>query len=434
MRNIENRFSEKKAEIENLQVPDELEMRLRSALKSRTSSSGGRSKWKGKLVALLIFGVLTGYHGDTLAFYSKKYIGYEKIMNSTLKKLNTLEKGQVIEKSYTFKNNVKLTLDGIMLDDNQLLVFYTVKDPTGNVDQVDISGTTMEGMVGQYHMGSGQGEMNDEKTEMKWIVAFESPYFFEKRLKWSFMLIKGKQSEHGEITFILDRNKAMGHTLKKVLNKKVKVDETEIRFESILATPTTTVIKGTIQNIVELAKDQILGERFRPETLDIKLFANGKEIVYQGGGMRTNINGMKFDEKFDALPKDLNKLEVHLISFGADHDVDEVIKLKNDGSNQNFKILGQNITINQVDASSGETYVTLTTEESVRLSLVNLEIDGKTIALEDTTKDTYQKKKDGRVHHMRTLRFKGDGKDLTLHIKRIKYDKIYNKIINISID
>lgn len=434
MKNIENRLSKKKAEIDNLKVPDELEERLRSALKSRTSSKRDRGKWKGKLVALLILGLLVGYHGDTLAFYSKKLIGYDKIMNSTLKNLNTSEKGQIIGKSYTFKNNVKLTLDGVMLDDNQLLVFYTVKDPSGNVDKVNIHSTTMKGILGQHYIGGAQGKMNKEKSEIKWISDFESPYFFEKKLKWEFDLIQEKEREHGEITFTLDRNKAMGHTLKKSLNESIKVDETEINFESLLATPTTTVIKGTIQNVVELAKDQIFGERFRPETLDIKLFANEKEILNISGGLSTNIDGIKFDEKFDALPNDLNKLDIHLISFCADHDVDEVIKLKDDGSKQNFKILGQDININKVDVSNGETYVTITTEESVLLSKVNLDIDGKTVELEDTTKDEYKKEKDGTIKHTRTLRFGESGKDLSLNIYRIKYNKVYNKVINIPID
>lgn len=43
---------------------------------------------------------------DTLAFYGKKLIGYESVMNGTLKELNQLGKGQIIGKSHTFSRGI----------------------------------------------------------------------------------------------------------------------------------------------------------------------------------------------------------------------------------------------------------------------------------------------------------------------------------------
>ncbi|QZY56424.1 DUF4179 domain-containing protein [Crassaminicella profunda] len=432
MNEVEKILRKKKLEIDEIEVPEELETRLRAALKNRHSSKTIKGKWKIKVVAFLIAMMMIGYNVDTLAFYGKKLVGYDTLMSSNLKNLNELEKGQLIGKSYTFKNGEKITLDGIMLDDNQLLAFYTLQGLSENIDNV--GSMSMEGIVGRHYMMGGQGEIDEKKKEVKWIMAFEPPYFFEKELRWTFTLTQGDKMEEGEIIFTLDRNKAMGHILKKEINKTIQVDESKIRFESILASPTTTVIKGTIQNIVELAKDQIIGERFRPDEIDIKLIANGKELLEQGSGMSTDMSGMKFDKEYEPLPTDLDKLQIQFVSFQADHDVHEKIKINKDEVNKSLKILGQNITINKVYEENGETYVTITTEESVLLSKVVLIIDGKKINLEETVLDEYDKRGDGRINHTRTLRFLGTGKDLQLDIHRIKYNKIYNQFIDIPMN
>ncbi|MCT4617951.1 MAG: DUF4179 domain-containing protein [Marinisporobacter sp.] len=432
MNDVEKMLRKKKEEIDKIEVPEELEMRLKNALENSCSSKTGKRKWKIPVAAFLIVIMMIGYNVDTLAFYGRKLVGYDTLMSSDLKNLNQLEKGQIIGKSYIFKNGEKIILDGVMLDDNQLLAFYTLKGIREDIDHVGIM--FMEGIVGRHPMMGGQGEINEEKKEIKWIMAFESPYFFEKELKWKFTCTQGDEMEEGEITFTLDRNKAMGHTLKKEINKTAQVDEGEIRFESILASPTMTVIKGTIQNIVELAKDQISGERFRPQEIDIKLMANGEELLEQGSRMSTNMMGMKFEKRYEPLPTNLDKLQIHFISFQVDHDVHEEIKINKDEMNKSFKILDQNITVNKVYEENGETYVTITTDESVLLSKVSLIIDDRKINLEETIFSEYDKGKDGKINHTRTLHFLGTGKNLKLDIQRIKYNKIYDQIIDIPIN
>ncbi len=143
------------------------------------------------------------------------------------------------------------------------MAFYTIEDPSGNVDDY-MPLMEIKGLFKVYHSQSGQGQMNDEKTIMKNLHSFQAPLFFEKTLQLNLSLMKNGTMEDGEISFRIDRNKAMGHTLKKSINKTVKAERTHIRFESILASPTKTVINGTIQNIFELGIDQILGERMRP--------------------------------------------------------------------------------------------------------------------------------------------------------------------------
>ncbi|MCY6369432.1 DUF4179 domain-containing protein [Clostridium ganghwense] len=435
MKEIEKMLNNKKIEIDELKVPEQLEDRLRGALRERTSKKKIKHKWKVKAAAAFIAVILVGYNMNSLAFYGKKLIGYDGVMTGTLKKLNELGKGQGIDKSYTFKNGVIVTLDGVMVDDNQLLAFYTIKDSRGNVDKLYIeSSTLIEGKEEWNYMRSGIGEMNDTKTQMKYKEEFAKPSLGEKELKWSFTLRDGDNTEKGEIAFTLDTSKAMSNILKKNINQSIKTDETKIRFESITASPTKTRIKGTIRNIFELAKDEIIGGSFRPTDLNVKLIANGKEVEWQGGGTSTNMDGITFRREYDALPSDLNNLQIKLVSFEADHKVNKQVEIEKNVSSKTIEILRQKIQIDKVYEAKGETYVTITTKEGVVLSKVYMMMDGKKVELQETILSKKSKNSDGTISHTRTLRFKGTGKKLQLQIKGLKYNKIYNHVIDVAVD
>lgn len=428
-------LNNKKIEIDEIEIPEELEGRLRGALDRVQPKKKSKYKPILKIASLIIAITLVGYNIDTLAFYGRKLMGFDQVMTGTLKELNELGKGQVIDKSYTFKNGASVTLDGVMLDDNQLLMFYTIKNPEGNVDKGNIQPATyIDGIVGRHYMGTGQGTINVSKTELKGKYEFENPYFFEKSFKWSVTLAEGNNREVGEINFTLDKSKAMGHTLKKTLNESIKIDQGEITFKSISASPTVTYIEGSMQNILDLAKSKVKGEFFRASSINIKIIANGEEVPLQSMGIGTNLNGIRFDAKFDALPKDLESLQIKVVSLQTDNKVDEEIKLSKDDTNKKLEVLGQGIEINKVYESEGKTYVKITSEQDVVLSKVYLTVDGKNIQLKNTTPYTYDKKMDGTILCTRDLCFEGTGKELTLEVKGIRYTKDYNEIIDVQIN
>jgi hypothetical protein len=431
MNNIEKNLKDRKNDIDNIEIPSELEGRLRKALDNKTIKR--RKNVVGKIIAACLTLLLIGYNFDTLAFYGKEIIGYNNVMNKDLKELNELGKGQIINKSHTFENGVVITLDGIMVDESQLLAFYTTKDPNGHVDEVTPR-IILNGLVGEHNLSSGYGDINDEKTIMKNIYSFEPPYFFEKTLHLSFGFFENGMSEEKEITFKLDRKKAMENKLKKTINKSIEVDETKIHFNSILASPTRTVINGSIQNILELAIDEIKNERLIPNELEVKLVANGEEIQPQSSGMRTNIKGITFHKEYDALPKDLKSLKLELVSFSANYDVDKVINLKKDLIDQKFNIMGQDIVVNKIYEYNGNTFVSITTEENTVLTKVNLLADDKRLELNKTIEDEYEKLDNGKILRTRTLEFNGVGKSYKLDIKRMTYSKDYNKTIKIPIE
>lgn len=432
MNRIEKMLKNKKKDIDIIEAPDALEERLRSALGDKEMTKTRRSI-TGKIIAACLVLFLMGYHFDTLAFYGNKLMGYNDVMNGTLKELNELGKGQVIDKSHTFKNGLSITLDGIMIDETQLLAFYTIKAPKGNVDE-SLPTVTLRGFLGEHMPQSGYGKMDDTKTMMNNIHSFEPPRVLEKTLHMNFRFSQNGRVEEEEITFTVDRQKAMGHTLKANIHKSIKVEQETIDLDAILASPTRTVIKGSIQNILELARDEINNERIRPNTLELKLIANDKELQPQSSGMSTNMKGITFHHEYDALPENLKSLQLKLTRFSADHDVNKEIELTKGIKEQRINVHGQDLMIDKVYEMNGNTYITITTEEGTVLTKVYLLADDKRLELNKTSEDQYEKRKDGQILHRRTLEFKGVGKDYKMDINRMTYVKDYNITIELPIE
>lgn len=432
MNKMEDILKTEKTRIGQIEIPEELEVRLRSALDKKPLPVFKRFKLQ--VAVLIVVVAMATFNYDVIASYGKQLLGYDQIMNGTLKELNELGKGQIIGESYTFEDGTSLTVDYVMLDENQLLLFYTVKDPTGLVDDYKISPfMSLKAFWGEYHQRGSEGRMNEARTEMKNISSFDPPLPFEKKLTFHFSQKTQGREVPAEISFTLDRNTAMGHTLRKDLNETMQVDETKLIFESILASPTKTVVEGSAQSIVGLAMDSLSGERFRPTDLKLKLIANGVEVQKQGGGMGTDMKGITFHSDFDALPPDLRELQLELVSFSADHDVNKQFKLERKDENQVLNILGQKVEVNEIKSSKDETLITINSEENLILTKIYLIIDGERIPLEQTIEGAYDKMSDGIITHKRTLRFLGTGDELNLDVQRMTYSKKYNRVIEIPL-
>jgi len=428
-------LEQEKQRIAHLTVPEEMEDRLKAALAEMPERTLQRkSNFRLKVAAAILIVFFFSYNLDTFAYYGKQLIGYENVMNGTLQQLNEMGKGQIIDKSHTFQNGVKVTLDGIMLDDNNLVIFYTVQDPAGNVMEVDSDlHVSLTGFAGRFYTFGGHGEANEDRTEMKWVLStHQTPRFYERTFHFKVELMQ-EPVESATISFKLNRNQAVGKSLKIPINKKVDLDRRSIKLQSLTASPITTVLKGQIQDALELGLDYISNNRFRPDKLEIALVADGKEIALQGSGMTTDRRGIHFEITYDALPADTKQLELWLNSFGGDHDVSESVKLEK-GKKDKFEVLGQEIWIENVYESDGSTYITFTTEESVVLSKVYLNIDGERKNLQETIPGDLEKtldtaKEKATIYYTRTMRFEGTGQHLELNIERIRYAKEYNMLI-----
>ncbi|MBC2580029.1 DUF4179 domain-containing protein [Clostridium sp. DJ247] len=431
MDDIKKLLSKNKLDFNKLEVPENLENRLKTALKDKSIKTKINRHFKIKAAAVFICLILTAYNFNTLGFYAEKLTGYDKVMDANLKKLNELGKGQIINKSFTFKNGLTFTLDGIMMDDNKFLAFYTVKDPRGNIENLSIepSHIYLKGKFKNYMFHNSYGNVNDTKTEIKFTAAFDPPSAFDKNLELN--ITSKENNETGKISFTLDKNKAMGHSIKKFLYKNIKADDNNLRLQYICASPTTTVIKGKVENIVELAADRMRGITFSPSRLNIKLIADGKVIENQEAELGSNINGVTFKYNFAPLPNDFKKLQIQFSGLTSEHIINKNFKLKKDIENENINVENKNIEFEKIYEANGNTYVTFSTEADIILTNVNMTIDGKSINLNKTIPENNTKNSNINT---RTLEFIGTGNNLELNIQRMIYRKNYNEIVDIISD
>lgn len=436
MDNLEKMLKDKKNELDKLEIPEEMEFKLKNSL-DNIPNRKRKFNVKVKVASLVIAVLIIGFNVDSLAYYGKQLIGYENIMDGTLMELNKLDKGQIIDKSYILKNGTEVILDGVMLDDNNLVAFYRIKTLTGDIEngQNNVR-VNMEDKFGKTYTGGGSGLISPDSTEINWIMTYEKPKFFKKNM--ILKIYSNDSNEIGEIDFKLDRNKAMGHTLKVNINKDIEVDQKRIKLESLMASPISTVIKGKIQDTMDFLIEEIKGERFMFETIGLSLIVDGQEVPVKSSSISSDIKESKFDITFDALPKDGKEIEIRLNSFGGNHDVKEKLGLTKGDINKKIQILDQDISINKVYESEGNTYVNITTNEDLVLSRVFLSIDGEKIEVEKTLPGTDEKivyydeiaKEDKvAIKHNRTIEFKGVGEELELDIQRIRYKKTYDDII-----
>ena len=77
------------------------------------------------------------------------------------------------------------------------------------------------------------------------------------------------------------------------------------------------------------------------------------------------------------------------MSFGAEHEVNELVSLDKNAGAGTIKVSNQDIVIEKID---------------------------------------------GTITHIRTLRFNAAAENLQLEIKRMKYEKVYDEYVNIPID
>ncbi|MPW26746.1 DUF4179 domain-containing protein [Alkalibaculum sp. M08DMB] len=431
MDKIEELLYEEKRIIDEINVPEELEMILTNSLE-KASKKKNRGLQKSIAVCIIVL-LFFSFNIETLAFYGKKLVGYDNVMSGTLQELNELGKGQVVEESFSFSDGVTVTLDGVMLDDNSLILYYSIDDPRGNIQNVSERMNIYLMFGKSLPSYRGIGEFDEEGNYLRFVLQTnDPPSFFDNTVKLNLNYnIEGNKSEYGEISFKLDRKQAVGKSIRVPINKNISIDKKSIRVKSLTASPTSTVIKGQIQNILELGLDYIKKERIYPEDIQLALYANGKEIELQGAGMTTNLNGINYDLVFDRLPENTKEVQLELRSFEGIYDVDQKIDL-GDVDNKIVEIKGQDININSVKKDGDYTYILITTEETTTLPKLNLNINGENKELLETIPEGYEKREingEEKTYYSRTLKFLGNGDNMNLHVQRIRYTKIFNQIV-----
>ena len=181
MNKVEEMLMENKQVLDQIEIPSGMEERLRKKLRDLPEARHRKLHFKMKIAVACVLVLLLATQSNIMANYGRHLLGYDHIMNGTLRHLDQLGKGQVINKSFQFKNGVAVTLDAIMLDENQLIAFYTLKGNGTELDHFHTDG--IKGKFITYHPQSGTGEINKEGTELKWVESFQPPKFYENKLK-----------------------------------------------------------------------------------------------------------------------------------------------------------------------------------------------------------------------------------------------------------
>ncbi|WP_176222098.1 DUF4179 domain-containing protein [Tuberibacillus sp. Marseille-P3662] len=420
MPEIEDRLKQEKEHMTQEDVPHELESRLRSALMDHKPKRKPPKSWT--IVAVLLALILVTYNYSGLAYYGKKILGFDNVLNGTLQTLNNQGMGQTINKSYTFQNGVQLTLNGIMTDDNQTVLFYTLRDPKGRIgeSQFSFSPSKLTGFFENAHVESGYGKVNDAHTQLKGTYQFAPVNGFVHELALQFSL----NNETGKIEFNYDPNRALGATIEQKIDQTIKIDKDTVKLASITASPTMTVIKGaTNAENIDRAQRPFSG---------FKVMANGQVIDSKGVGTHSKLNGTAFTLKFDALPRNVQTLQLKLDTFMGYDRLNKTIPFNSIKGGDQWHLASQSITVKGIKRNEQQTQLTISNAASVSLDNVFVGNEEHKDSLTATENQTL-KKTDQDILKERTLIFKTDTTPEKLFIGGIHYMKNYHKTIDIPV-
>ncbi|REB05239.1 DUF4179 domain-containing protein [Sporosarcina sp. BI001-red] len=418
MSEIENQLKKEKERLDEVKAPDELNERLRKALEQTPPRRKNKApKWLAVAAALIAL-TFVSYNYNAFAYYGKKLLGYDELMTETLAQLNEQGSGQAIEKKVMLSDGTELYLDGLLTDENQTILYYTVKNSKGLLE--DTRFDVIRGVWTKAFATYGTFSMNEDGTEVKGIQGFDavSPFAKELTLEFSY----NESSEQREITFPYNPKQAMQTELKQSIHKKVHVDQGTIRFDSITATPSRTTIKGKV-NVDNF-------DRIDLGVMGIQLLADGKPIDWTGGSSKSALFGQDIEIYYDRLPKEVNTLEIDVDKFVGYQKLNETIALTGE-TEQTEKIFGKELLIRKVEKTTEGIQVTLATDQNVLLDGVSIQSKGNSTPLHTTLRSDILERENGELNNERVLLFKSDELPETLSIEGMHYAKSYGNHIQL---
>ncbi|MEK4627543.1 DUF4179 domain-containing protein [Solibacillus sp. FSL R7-0682] len=406
-----NFFEDKKRQLENLEAPNELEARLTNALKKQPKKRIKMPSYFIAAAAVLLL-LLVSFNINGVAYYGKRLFGYENLMSNTLKKLNTEGLGQSVNKSMTLKNGTIISIEGIVSDTNQLIVYYKETHPTQPIKEA-ISFSQLEGFLTDATYTSGTYEPSEDGQQLTGIAIFESVSPFSKKLTLSF----SDESNQYTMEIPYHADDAIPVTLKRSVNQTFSTDIGKIKVNKITATGASTVIEGKFNKNID---------RYLNTTLDIHLYADGQKIPWQQSGMSSTLfSGSSFDITYEALPPNTKKLEMRLEEFNAYDKVNAIIGIEKGAS---YDIGNKQLRIIDYKVGEKETLVTIASERNITFDNVSLKTASESAGLKTTINQ-----QDVAEEFVRTLVFETTSQPLELYIEGVYSIKMYNKSIEIPL-
>ncbi|MDQ1910824.1 DUF4179 domain-containing protein [Paenibacillus sp. GD4] len=431
MKRVERLLTDERERIGSITAPDGLEERLRHAL-ARTPDKRKRSRAPKLTVAAMALALLVstvGYNYEGFAYYGQRILGFDEVMTGTLKELNAAGLGQTVNRHAILQDGTELIVSGVIADANQIILYYALRNPEGINERTQqfFRLSRLTGFWTNSFADWGTTTMNDEQTELVGTVSFESVSPFAKKLTLHF----SEQTEdhrviEGSLTFPYHPDEAIQAQIRQSLKKEIAVDQGTITFGSITATPLSTVIKGT-WNVNDL-------DRIRLPFDGIELIANGKSVLMEGSGFEHSMKGKRFELRYDALPKELESLQLAVREFPGYEKLAEKVSLKLVSPTETISLAGRELWIRDVKTNGKSAEITLATDVDVLLDGVSLETTLGTTELRTTIGQKEKKREDGRILKERTLLFDSTGQPEYLQIQGIHYKKTYDKFVEIPLD
>jgi hypothetical protein len=443
MKNIEEILNLKKLEIDNIEVPEELEGRLRNALhlvEVETNKPTQKLYWLLRhkvMAAVILFMILiSGLNYDVFAFYGKKILGYDQVTSGSFKKLNELGKGQEINESYKFKNGTEVIVDGVMFDKNKLSIMYSIKGESKEKIQ-DLSMLSLRGIFKTYNKSNGRGIMSDDGKEIKWIHNFEPPSILDRNVTFTFRsnaddISKG---EKGKIRFKINMDKAIKREVNSVINKTIEAQGVKYNFTTLSATQMSVLIDGTIQVNSEEGKELFGGpingvRRYLKVELLETYIKNGNpitEIIQEMGSSKGSSNNeIKFQYVFDGLKPNIKSLTLNVLSTDDMRFIDKNININISTKNERVVQDSEELLIKEVKEEDGNTIVTFIGQEDVIFDTALFIGEVQVKELEMNSKIIDDK---GRKVLEKTYKFEGTAKDMNLMFKTLSHRSNINKLI-----
>ena len=418
-----------------VQAPSELEDRLRNALEHVPTKKRNVNRvmtWVASVAAALLLVVGT-YQYPAFAYYGSKL--FNKIELSSLSFSDVVEHGygQMVNKSKTLDDGTVITINGVIADDNVLLMYYTINRPTGSI--YDENGShrygvdNIKGFLTDSNWKEGGGGYSKDKTQYEGIDKFESVSPFSRTLTVTFneWLDNGERATY-PISFKFEANKAMNSILKEDISKSVSVDEGTVYYDSITASPTTTIVKGHYE------MDYEGYPRFPGKT---KLYVNGTEV--KSWGMRSDHSAgediLGFELEFDVLPTDkLETIELVLENFAGYQKVEEPISLDSP-SDLSFKIGNEKVWIRSVTKTDTGYDIVIARNQFTLLDTDNLSIQagGSVVPVSTISISRPWDLKNGNIMWEQTYSFNTMEEPEYLLLDGFNYIKTYDKTISIPV-
>ncbi|WP_238655310.1 DUF4179 domain-containing protein [Paenibacillus piscarius] len=431
MRTIEERLQSH----QQTMTPSELEGRLRKALEQapvrRKSRAGQARTWVATAAAalLLMVGV---YQYPALAYYGGKLFNQTELYTLGFSGVAEHGYGQTVNKSMKLENGIVFTINGVIADDNALLMYYSITPPPGEVfDEEPASLYALDRITGfltNSSSTSGGGYYKD-KTRFDGIYKFEPVSPFARNLTLTIYSYQGEEKPAvSKLSFNFDASKAMKSILVADIHQAVPVDQGTVYYDTITASPTSTIVKGHYE------MDNGEHPRFFAVT---KLYVNGTETNYLStrSGVNEKTGVVEFQIEYDVLPTDKpQRVELVLDNFSGYQKVEQPISLASP-SDRSVQVGQEKLWIRSVTQTNSGYDIVIAGKQFTMLDKDTLAVQagGKTVSVSSISDSRQWDLKNGNILWERTYSFPTDEQPQSLQMDGFHYIKFYRETIQVPV-